>query len=310
MEQMALEQNISIQASREKIWQAITDPDQVIQWLVPNLSAFAQMTCDESGKYVVHMGPVSVDFVLADVLDKPQKVSLSSLPDKLLKTSYMLNEEDDSTDVSVTMDGFETLIEASQQDRLKLSNEGWQKALQNLKAFMDGIDLPFPQAFVGPLFGYWRESKNTLAVERSIWIDAPRQKVWHAITDPAQIQLWFSPATAWQLSALELGGRLYVLDEESKKEMYVEVIELLEPLHQLTTRCIPEAPSTVVKGKTYTLTEEKGGTRLTVTYSGYEQEPEESRWSNMEENGFGFGMMLQNTKAYVEGTDLPFPGGF
>jgi len=62
--------------------------------------------------------------------------------------------------------------------------------------------------------------------------------------------------------------------------------------------------------KTYILTEEHGGTRLTVTLSGYEQEPNDTRWNNLERDTFGFGMMLQNTKAYIEGQSLPYPGGF
>jgi hypothetical protein len=56
--------------------------------------------------------------------------------------------------------------------------------------------------------------------------------------------------------------------------------------------------------------EEHGGTRLTLTLAGYEQEPDDTRWGHIEENAFGFGMMLQNTKAHAEGRNLPFPWGF
>jgi hypothetical protein len=114
----------------------------------------------------------------------------------------------------------------------------------------------------------------------------------------------------WELSALEVGGRLYIYNSETNNEMYVEIIELVDPPHQLVTRIVPEPPSTVVKGRTYTLKEETGGARLTVALTGYEQELEDARWRTMEENAFGFGMMLQNAKAYVEGESLPFPWGF
>jgi len=30
----------------------------------------------------------------------------------------------------------------------------------------------------------------------------------------------------------------------------------------------------------------------------------------MEQNAFGFGMMLENVKAQIEGKSLPYPGGF
>jgi hypothetical protein len=38
--------------------------------------------------------------------------------------------------------------------------------------------------------------------------------------------------------------------------------------------------------------------------------PDDIRHPRMEENTFGFGMMLDNLKAAVEGTSLPYPGGF
>jgi hypothetical protein len=38
------------------------------------------------------------------------------------------------------------------------------------------------------------------------------------------------------------------------------------------------------------LEEENGGTRLLLTYTGYEQEPKETRHLNIEQNAFGFGM--------------------
>jgi uncharacterized protein YndB with AHSA1/START domain len=210
----------------------------------------------------------------------------------------------------VTLTGFEALPEDTREDRFQLSGAGWEKALKNLKAYVEGETLPFPDAYVGPLFGYWREPKEKLAIERNIWIDASRERVWSAITDPKQLQQWFSPNTVWQLSKLEVGGRFYVHNDETNADMYVQIIERLDPPHQLITRTVPEPPDTVDKSTIYTLIEENGGTRLILTLIGYEPEAESSRWGHMEQDAFGFGMMLQNTKAFVEGNPLPFPWGF
>ena len=51
--------------------------------------------------------------------------------------------------------------------------------------------------------------ENT-ALERSIWIAAPRERVWRAITDPAQTQQWFSPPTPWAMDKLDVGRCLLV----------------------------------------------------------------------------------------------------
>ena len=32
-----------------------------------------------------------------------------------------------------------------------------------------------------------------LTVERSIWIGAPRERVWQAVTDPEQLAQWLLP---------------------------------------------------------------------------------------------------------------------
>ena len=68
---------------------------------------------------------------------------------------------------------------------LSLSRTGWEQALANLKAYLGGVELPYQQAIVGPLFGYWREPKEKIAIERTIWIAAPRERVWRAIREAA-----------------------------------------------------------------------------------------------------------------------------
>ena len=308
MEHVTVERSIWIAAPRERVWHAVTDPAQVVQWLVPNLPG-ALMQRDDSGKVTIQIGEMGVDFVTLDVVEPMRRAAYGSLPDRLITTTYTLEDDKDGTRVTITMSGFEALPEDARADRLDQSGAGWEQALKNLNAYVAGTELPFPQAYVGPLFGYWRESRKKLAVERSIWIAAPRERVWRAITDPKQLQQWFSPTTAWELSALEVGGRLFAPNAETGAEMYVQVIELIDPLCRFVTRSEPEPPATP-EVTAYTLLEEKGGTRLTVTHSGYELEPDDTRWNNMERNTFGFGMMLQNTKAYLEGASLPFPGGF
>lgn len=304
-----VERQIWIEASKERIWEAITNPDQLIQWMVPNLPG-AVLKADEYGRVKVFFGEMGADFMVVKSVEPHKKLMTYSLPDELLAATYTLQDQDNGTLVTVTMDGFELLPDDTREDRVKLSGEGWDKALQNLKAHIDGQPLPFAQAFVAPLFGFWREPTRRLAVERSIWIKASRERVWQAVTDPKQIQAWMSPSTAWELSTLEVGGRFYVQNPETNREMHVEVITVLDAPNQLVTKAIPEPPDAVIKDKSYTLSEENGGTRLTVSLVGYEPEPESSRWGRMEENTFGYGMMLQNTKAYLEGRDLPFPWGF
>lgn len=148
-----------------------------------------------------------------------------------------------------------------------------------------------------------------IAVERSIWINAPRERVWAAITDPAQIDKWFSPGTMWQSSGQKVGGKIFTVDATTGKEMYIQIIDVFDPPHQIVTRSQPEPPDTPAI-TTYTLTEENGGTRLTLTYSGYELMAEDVRQQRLLQDSMGFGMMLENMKAYIIGETLPYPQGF
>lgn len=309
MEKIAVERSIWIDAPRERVWRAMTNPEEIAKWFIPNLPG-ATMARDESGKITVYLGEMGIDVFILELVNPPREASLRSVPERQLATTYTLDEERDGTRVTVTMSGFEALPEDAREDRVDQIHAGWEKTLENLKAYVDGKDLPFPQAFVGPLFGFWRLTREKIAIERTIWINAPRERVWQAITDPDQIQKWFSPGTTFKGTGTEVGSRLYIENPETGAEMYVQTLEVVDPPHRLVTRSEPEPPNPAFYDTAWTLTEENGGTRLTLTYSGYELESADTRWRNMEENAFGFGMMLQNVKAVIEGESLPVPGGF
>ena len=308
LEPITVERSIWINATREQVWRAVTEPEHMAKWLLPALP-WAQMTRDDNNILSVIMGAMGLEFALFEKVEPPHSLTSRSLPDKLIATTYTFNEERSGTRVTVTMRGFEALPADARHDRLAMSGAAWEQTLDNLNAHIVGAELPFPQAAVGALFGFWREGKEWIAVERSIWINAPRERVWRAITDPEQVQQWFSPGTQWHGTGLEVGGKLYVTNAETGGEMYVQMIEIVNPPQQLVTRSVPEAgnfPSVT----NWMLAEENSGTRLTIIYSGYELMPTDVRQQRMDENSFGFGMMLQNIKASIEGLPLPIPGGF
>ena len=96
---------------------------------------------------------------------------------------------------------------------------------------------------------------------------------------------------------------------ETGDETNVQVLQIVDPPEHFVTHSLPASPGSS-EVTAYLLQEERGGTRLTITNSGYEFLPDDGRWSAMEQNAFGFGMMLENLRAYVESSDLPTPGGF
>lgn len=150
---------------------------------------------------------------------------------------------------------------------------------------------------------------DVIGIERSIWIDASRERVWEAITDPQQVAQWFAPGMTFKTSGTGVGSRMYIEDPETGGEMYVQILEVYDPPSRLATRsqATPPEPSFVTR---YQLDSVNGGTQLTLSFSGYEALPEEVRQPMIDENSTGFELMLQNIKAFIEGTDLPAPQGF
>jgi uncharacterized protein YndB with AHSA1/START domain len=308
MAPISVERKIWIAAPRERVWEAVVEPEQVGQWFLPPALG-AQLRRDDDGKLSVLMGPMAVEVAVIEQIDPPRQLTSRGLPDRLIAATYALEEENGGTRVTVTLTGFEALPEAAVQDRLGPAGDGWEKALQNLKAFLEGTPLPFPDGVLASVFGYRRAGGGKLSVERSIWINAPRERVWRAVTDPKEVEQWFSPGTAWRLTALEVGGRLSVYDADTDTDKYIQVIELVDPPSRFVTRSLAEPPGTEYVSS-WMLDEENGGTRLTITHSGYELDSDGARHNSMEQNAFGFGMMMENLRALVEGQALPYPGGF
>lgn len=304
-----IERSIWIDAPRERVWLAITQADQIAGWLLPALPS-AEVKRHADDKLTLVMGGMEMDFAVLENIDSPRRVTSRGLPDRSLATTYALEAENGGTRVTVTMSGFEALPGNALQDRLDVTGVNWDKTLANLQAAIGGQELPHPYASVAPLFGFWRESKEMIAVERSVWIAAPRERVWLALTDANQVEQWFAPGTTFKFSGEGVGSRLYVENPETGAEMYVQILELVEPPSRLALRSLPEPPEETSFVTSYRLDTEKDGTRLTLTYSGYEKVAEAARRQPMEENTFGFGMMLGNIKAVVEGIPLPQPGGF
>lgn len=147
------------------------------------------------------------------------------------------------------------------------------------------------------------------AVERSIWIAAPRERVWQAITDPAQMERWFSPGTAWHMPALEVGGKLFTRDPQTGAELCTQIIRHVDPPEHFAIQTLPDA-SGAYQVTAYALQHEADGTRLTVTHTAH-GDSAPADWEELsQQHAVGFGMMLENVRAHVEGNALPYPQGF
>jgi uncharacterized protein YndB with AHSA1/START domain len=136
-----------------------------------------------------------------------------------------------------------------------------------------------------------------MTIERDIWIAAPVERVWRAVTDPAQIGKWWPP-DAWTISALEVGGEVRFGPPD---DYSTATIEALDKPVSFAMRWHPNEAYSLPEMRTFiTLTPENDGTRLTISETGYENVPEAMRSKRFESSSKGYTLVLKDLKAYLE----------
>ena len=138
-----------------------------------------------------------------------------------------------------------------------------------------------------------------LIATKSIVINAKAQRVWEALTDPAQIKQYMWGAEA--ISDWTLGSSLIYRGEWEGKsyEDKGTILEIDPPRRLRTNYYSPlsgkaDAPENYAE-VTYALTPEAGGTKLTVTQTNVEDETAKARSEGNWE------MALGSIKTMIEG---------
>jgi uncharacterized protein YndB with AHSA1/START domain len=145
-------------------------------------------------------------------------------------------------------------------------------------------------------------STDLSRIERSIFIRAPRARVWRAITKVAEFSAWFRVTAEGEFAP---GARVRMTSTHPGYEGISFFIEIagVEPERTFSWRWHPGAqqppedePKTLVE---FRLTEEGGGTRVTVTETGFERISLERRAAAFEDNTKGWEFQLKALEGYA-----------
>jgi uncharacterized protein YndB with AHSA1/START domain len=148
---------------------------------------------------------------------------------------------------------------------------------------------------------------DTNRIEKTITIKAPQARVWKAISDAKEFGSWFKMSLN---GAFTPGAKLVGTLTENppyKGLTFDLVVEKVEPETLLSYRWHPYAVDTKVdySQEPMTLVELRlaaieGGTRLTVTETGFDQIPAHRRAEALRMNDGGWAEQVQRVRQYVE----------
>ncbi len=139
-----------------------------------------------------------------------------------------------------------------------------------------------------------------LSIERSVLIAAAPERVWRAVTEASELERWYAPGCPWEIPALRAGAEVRFFNTPEDVQ-HATILEL-EPQHRLVLRWHLEAQYPASQLTTaFQLEPEEGGTRVTITESGFETLPAEARAESVEHTGAGYAVALETLKTLLEG---------
>lgn len=159
-------------------------------------------------------------------------------------------------------------------------------------------------------------NSETDRIEKSILLRAPRERVWQAVSDATQFGYWFgvqfdAPFTAGTTITGKIVPTQVDAGVAETQKPYAGMacditVERIEPMSLLSFRWQPyplesgvdaaEAATTLVEFK---LEEATGGTRLTITESGFDRIPLERRAEAFKSNDEGWQIQTTLIEKYL-----------
>ncbi|HEY4219084.1 MAG TPA: SRPBCC family protein [Gemmatimonadaceae bacterium] len=149
-------------------------------------------------------------------------------------------------------------------------------------------------------------NSSTDRIVKEITLDAPRSRVWRALTDVQQFNAWFgvtllSPFTP----GAEVQGKIAV---HGYDHLTMTIwIDAMEPERYFSFRWHPYAidqsvdyssePTTLVS---FTLADASGGTQLTIVESGFDAIPESRRAKAFSSNEGGWKAQAENIRKFLQ----------
>jgi uncharacterized protein YndB with AHSA1/START domain len=137
--------------------------------------------------------------------------------------------------------------------------------------------------------------QQSLTISETVHINATPERVWQAITEKDQLEVWWSP-NEWHISAHEVGGKVKFGEAGDYSTATIAVYDAPRE-YRLEWEAGYGFPALTT---VYRLEAEHGGTTLHLRESGFEALPEDVRQKRVESTSNGYKQVMQDLKHYVE----------
>ncbi len=129
---------LEIRAPRERVWAALTEPDQLVQWFPDKR---AEIDLRPGGAAMLEWDEAKAEAVV-DVAEPPSRLVFRWRPEGLGRpfttVSFTLEESaHGTTHVSLVESGFASLPDQIETQSQKGNDEGWAHELQELKEYLE-----------------------------------------------------------------------------------------------------------------------------------------------------------------------------
>lgn len=169
-------------APRDEVWRAWTDAERLKQWFMPHGFTVSECTVDlrPGGvrRMVIH-GPdgseSTSDGAFLEVDPPARCVFTEAAFEGALAVRNTVTFEDRGAKTELTLHTQVTKSSIELRGPLAGMEEGWLQSLEKLDALLTGTEID-------------RTSRSVIATRV---LDAPRERVWKAYTDPEQLSKWW-----------------------------------------------------------------------------------------------------------------------
>jgi uncharacterized protein YndB with AHSA1/START domain len=134
MEAVTIKRSAVVEAKRQRVWQAITDPTQFSEWFGDKIH-FERLAEGEPIRFFKdgHPGRIAV-------VDAPVRFAFywPAEPGSSVESlvTFLLETTAEGTRITITEEGLEALPENMQRHRFDLNNKGWGIQLENIAKYL------------------------------------------------------------------------------------------------------------------------------------------------------------------------------